>query len=97
MIALPSDGRGSMQPGAMVTVLYFAAIRELAGVGEETFDAGAPLGTIRELREHLERLHPAMAGRLGRVRFSRNQQFAPDDTVICDGDEIGLIPPVAGG
>ena len=81
----------------MVTVLYFAAIRELAGIGEETFEAGDSIRTVALLRDHLERLHPAMAGRLGRVRFSRNQQFAPDETVICDGDEIGLIPPVAGG
>lgn len=86
-----------MQSGEMVTVLYFAAIRELAGMGEEVFEAGDPIRTVRALREHLEQIHPAMAGRLGRVRFSRNEQFAPDETEICDGDEIGLIPPVAGG
>jgi molybdopterin converting factor subunit 1 len=81
----------------MVTVLYFAAVRDLAGLGQETLSAGENIRTVRDLREHLERLHPAMSGRLGRVRFARNEQFAPDDTQIEDGDVIALIPPVAGG
>jgi len=82
---------------AMITVLYFASIRELAGVGEETIELGSGLRSVGELREFLERRHPAMRGKLGRVRFSRNEEFAEDETEIADGDEIALIPPVAGG
>jgi len=79
----------------MFTVLYFAAVRELAGIDEEKIQE--PIGTVGDLRLHLERLHPALSRRLGRVRFARNERFAPDDTVIAEGDEIALIPPVAGG
>jgi sulfur-carrier protein len=85
---------GPMHP-CMFTVLYFAAVRELAGVDEETIQE--PIGTVGQLRARLERLHPSLCGRLGRVRFARNEQFAPDDTGIADGDVIALIPPVAGG
>jgi molybdopterin synthase sulfur carrier subunit len=31
------------------------------------------------------------------VMTAVNEEFAPDDTVIEDGDEIAFIPPVSGG
>jgi sulfur-carrier protein len=78
-----------------ITILYFAAVRDLVTTPEEKIDTGAR--TIAELRAWLEKNRPALAGRLGSVRFARNEQFAVDDDPIQEGDVIALIPPVAGG
>jgi sulfur-carrier protein len=80
-----------------ITVLYFAAVRELVGTDEERVDLPAGVTTIAELAGHLARLHPALAGRLGAVRFARNETFASNDELLGDGDTVALIPPVAGG
>lgn len=78
-----------------LTVLYFAAVRDLVGLSEETVDA--PASDVRALRAWLEVARPTLAGRLGAVRFARNEAFVKDDEALADGDVIALIPPVSGG
>ncbi len=80
-----------------VTVLYFAAVRELVGTDEESLDLPAGVDDVAALAAHLTTLHPALAGRLGYVRFARNEEFARPEDPIAGGDTIALIPPVAGG
>jgi len=80
-----------------ITVLYFAALRELAGTQEETLELTEGIRTIGELRAHLEKQHPSLRGHLLRVRFARNEAFAAEDVELRGGDTIALIPPVAGG
>jgi len=79
-----------------VTVLYFAAVRDLVGVDEERMriPEGSDIGAFAAL---LERERPALAGRLGAVRFARNEVFATNDEPLVEGDVVALIPPVAGG
>jgi molybdopterin converting factor subunit 1 len=80
-----------------VRVLYFAAVRELAGVEEEALDLPAEVRTISDFVGVLERRRPALAGTLGSVRVARNEAFAEAGEPIADGDVLALIPPVAGG
>lgn len=80
-----------------LTVLYFAAVRDLVGKDEEVVDVPLSVGTIEALGEHLVVLHPELGGRLGYVRFARNEEFARGSDVVAEGDTIALIPPVAGG
>lgn len=80
-----------------LTVLYFAAVRDLVGKDEEIVDAPAHVTTIESLREHLAAIHPELAGRLGYVRFARNEEFAQPSDPVAEGDTVALIPPVAGG
>ena len=80
-----------------LTVLYFAAVRELVGKDEEILDVPASVTTIRTLAQHLSSVHPALEGRLKHVRFARNEEFASDDEALSEGDTVALIPPVAGG
>ncbi len=80
-----------------ITLLYFAAVRELVGRDEERMTLPAGVGTIADLAALLAKHHPALAGRLGAVRFARNETFATNDEVLADGDVVALIPPVAGG
>ena len=80
-----------------ITVLYFAAVRDLVGKDEERLDLPPSVTDVEALAAHLPRLHEALAGRLASVRFARNEVFARSDEVLADGDVIALIPPVAGG
>ena len=80
-----------------VTILYFAAVRDLIGRGEEQVELPPPIDTIGALAAWLERNRPSLAGRLGSVRFARNEEFATPSTGLEEGDVVALIPPVAGG
>ena len=78
-------------------MLYFAAVREIAGRGEATLELPTGVRTIRDLGAHLERTVDGLAGRLGAVRWAKNETFVDMDTALEEGDVVALIPPVAGG
>jgi molybdopterin converting factor subunit 1 len=80
-----------------ITVLFFAAVRDLVGRDEERIDLPAGIATIADLATFLAARHPPLAGRLASVRFARNETFATDDEALAAGDVVALIPPVAGG
>ncbi len=91
---------GSHAPPAAapeLQVRYFAVLKELAGVDEERLPLGPGTSTVAELVRALEARHPALAGRLGRVRVARNQRLAAPDERLAAGDVLQLIPPLAGG
>jgi molybdopterin synthase catalytic subunit len=77
-----------------ITVLYFAAAREAAGVGSESLP---PLPDVGQLRRALADRHPALAPILSRCRIAVDQSFGGDDAPIRDGAEVAVIPPVSGG
>ncbi len=79
-----------------VRVLYFAAVRELVGRSEEEREL-PDTADVAALAAELEAAHPALAGRLGHVRFAVNEEMARSDAKLRDGDVVALIPPVAGG
>lgn len=79
-----------------VTVLYFAALRELRATDEESVEL--PDGaTVEALAALLEERHERLRGRLAAVRFAVNEEFADPAQALADGDVVALIPPVAGG
>ena len=80
-----------------IKLLYFAAVRELVGIDEEELVLPPDVATVADLSAWLERQRSVLAGRLGAVRFARNEAFARADEALADGDVVALIPPVAGG
>jgi molybdopterin converting factor subunit 1 len=80
-----------------ISVLYFAAIRDLVGKDEEVLELPAEIRTVDALAVHLSARHATLVGRLGSVRFARNEEFAQGGDALHDGDVVALIPPVAGG
>lgn len=77
-----------------VTVLCFAQTRELLG-GPSITQQLSTGATIADLQSALESRVPALK-RIA-LRFAVNREFAAPDTALQPGDEIALIPPVAGG
>jgi molybdopterin synthase catalytic subunit len=79
-----------------VQVLYFAVLRERLRRDGEPLDL-PPAATVGAARAALAEAHPELAGLLPQVRSAVNQQMVGDAHTLCEGDELALIPPVAGG
>lgn len=79
-----------------LTILYFAAAREAAGVAEEPLALAGPADVAALRRALLER-RPALARVLPRCRLAVNEELADDQTPVPDGAEVAVIPPVSGG
>ena len=81
-----------------VTVRLFAVLREHAGTDAFSVRLGTP-ATVRTARAEIAERVPALAPVLARMPYAVavNREYAEDDTVLRDGDELALIPPVSGG
>lgn len=84
----------------MVTILYFASLRESLGLAREQVPLPAGTPTVSSLVEALRsregRWPDAFAaGKAWRVAV--NQQMASLATPIKPGDEVAFFPPVTGG
>jgi molybdopterin synthase sulfur carrier subunit len=79
-----------------VNVLFFGPMRELTGIAEETIEL--PAGTtLAELFGRYCGRFPKLAGFRASLVASQNQEFAPWDARVNDGDTIAFLPPVSGG
>ncbi|HLL20997.1 MAG TPA: molybdopterin converting factor subunit 1 [Kofleriaceae bacterium] len=79
-----------------ITVLYFAVFRERVGRDEETLELAAD-ASVADALGALALRYPAIAALRGKFRCAVNQDFTDEARVLADGDELALIPPVAGG
>ena len=79
-----------------IQVLYFAVFRERLGRSDEELDI-ADGATVGGAIDALAANHPAIAQLRGRFRVALNQEFVDDSQPLSPGDELALIPPVAGG
>ncbi|TMQ16025.1 MAG: molybdopterin converting factor subunit 1 [Deltaproteobacteria bacterium] len=79
-----------------IRVLYFAVFREQ--IGRDSDIVALPEGSqVRDAIVALAKRHPQIDRLRGRFRVAVNQDFSDDERVLVEGDEIALIPPVAGG
>ncbi len=84
----------------MVTLLYFANLRESLDCSREQVPLPTGTATVETLVEHLRsrgsRWSEAFApGKSWRV--SVNQRMADAGTPLKPGDEVAFFPPVTGG
>ncbi len=83
-------------PEITITVKLFAAYQEAYGVPELVLHL--PQGaTVATVGDRLWREHPELERWRSVTRYGVNLQFVAADTVLKDGDEVVLIPPVSGG
>jgi molybdopterin synthase catalytic subunit len=79
-----------------IRLLLFALYRDLTGVGELDIDvrdgssAAAALSALRHSDARFDRLPE-------RPVVAINREYAQLDARLADGDELALLPPVAGG
>ena len=81
---------------ASIRVLAFAGARDILGTGE--LDLPLPAScTADELLAHVCEHFPALAPYRASIRVAVNGSYASASDVVNAGDEVALIPPVAGG
>lgn len=83
----------------MITVLYFARFREKLGQEREVL-ALPDVPTAQGLMDLLAARGGAWQELFGceqGVLVAINQQMATRESVLSDGDEVAIFPPVTGG
>lgn len=76
-----------------ITVRYFAALREVKGVEQESIDVepGTTLGGL------YQQLFGATAYAALPVACARNLEYARAKDAVGEGDEVAFLPPIGGG
>ena len=80
----------------LVTVRLFAGVREAAGVPSVGVELAAP-ATIRDAVEAASRAVPGEWRLPKTVLLASNGEYGSNETVLENGDEVAIIPPVSGG
>ncbi len=91
---LPSSHMAGVLP--RLRLLAFAGVRDLLGAGELELPLEEAT-TVAGLWPLLVSRWPDLAPHRGSVRIAVNGTYALPDDPVRSGDEVALIPPVAGG
>jgi molybdopterin synthase sulfur carrier subunit len=79
-----------------VKIKLFAAYQEAYQQSE--IRRSVPNNTpVLKVLEQVIQEHPELEQWRSLTRFGVNYQFVPPETLLRDGDEVVLIPPVSGG
>jgi molybdopterin synthase sulfur carrier subunit len=78
---------------ATATVLYFASLRDAAGVASEQVGIARDLGALYDAL----RMRHGFALPRERLRVAVDGEFADWGSPVRPGSEIAFIPPVSGG
>ncbi len=79
-----------------IHIRYFAALREIAGISEETVEL--PTGTcVGDARAQLLARYPRLQPIMERAVCAVNRQYVSVEAVLHEGDELVFIPPTGGG
>jgi molybdopterin synthase sulfur carrier subunit len=83
--------RGSGAEAAMITVRFFAGLREQ--LGRDTLELPATVTSVREVWARATDAAAMPTHLLAAV----NLEYADFDAPVADGDEVAFFPPVTGG
>src|SRR5882724_4068463 len=79
-----------------ILLLAFASAADALGSGE--LEIELPDGSrISDLRARLDRDHPQLAPLWARLAVAVDGRIVPAETLLQEGAEVALLPPVSGG
>jgi len=84
----------------LITVLYFARLKESLNYSTEEMKLPEGVKTIAQLKTHLAKRGEAWAHLFNgkqTIRAAINHALVDDESAVKDGDEVGFFPPVTGG
>ncbi|HZG10993.1 MAG: molybdopterin converting factor subunit 1 [Kurthia gibsonii] len=77
----------------MISILFFAQLQE--SMGQSQMEVPLEGKTVAEVKTWLEKEYPLLS--LGQVMTAVNEEFARDQTIVNEGDQVAFIPPISGG
>ncbi|AMA64478.1 MULTISPECIES: molybdopterin converting factor subunit 1 [Kurthia] len=77
----------------MISILFFAQLQE--SMGQAQMEVPLAGKTVAEVKAWLEKEYPLLS--LGQVMTAVNEEFARDQTIVNEGDQVAFIPPISGG
>jgi sulfur-carrier protein len=88
--------KSNMAQDIVVKVKLFAAFQEEISSSEMrlTLPLNAP---VVKVFDELVSRYPVLGKWRSLIRYAVNLDFVEPDTLLQDGDEVALIPPVSGG
>jgi molybdopterin synthase sulfur carrier subunit len=84
----------------LITVLYFARLKESLNYSTEEIDLPSDVSSIVALKLYLAKRGEAWANLFNgqqTIRAAINHALVENDAVIKNGDEVAFFPPVTGG
>ena len=84
----------------MITVLYFARLKEALNYSTEEMELPEGVKTIAQLKTHLAQRGEAWANLFNgkqTIRAAINHALVDNEMAVKDGDEVAFFPPVTGG
>jgi molybdopterin synthase sulfur carrier subunit len=78
-----------------IKILSFGICRDI--LGQTSLVIEVPKGILmKNLKMKLISMYPKLK-ELNHIHIAINEQYAEDNSIIKDKDEIALVPPVSGG
>lgn len=84
------------QCSAGMKILLFAHLKHVLGCSQIECPIHGPV-TLDAFWAQVLDNYPALSEHKHTLRVSRNHEFVSADDLLCEDDEIALIPPVSGG
>ena len=84
----------------MITVLYFARLKESLNYSTEEMELPEGINTIAQLKALLAKRGEAWANLFNgkqTIRAAINHMLVDNETPVKNGDEVAFFPPVTGG
>jgi sulfur-carrier protein len=81
---------------ATITVKLFAAYQEAYGIPEVILEVPSGM-TVEKVGDRIRAPFPVLHPLAAITRYGVNLTFVEPTTLVRDGDEVVLIPPVSGG
>jgi molybdopterin converting factor subunit 1 len=81
-------------------VLYFGWVKSRIGIGKEELSPPPEVTNVASLIDWLKGRSDRYANAFEdstALRVAVNQEIAPLDAAIADGDEVAVFPPMTGG
>lgn len=77
-------------------ILLFGITRDIVGGTKMVLDPEEKPETVGQLKTWLVNKFPGM-GKISSLAIAVDNEYADDDLVLAEENEIALIPPVSGG
>ena len=84
----------------VISVLYFASVKEKVGFGQEQVSPPASVATVSDLMDWLATRSPQHANAFAQratIKSAVDQNHVPSSAPLRDAKEVAFFPPVTGG